>query len=126
MGIVKKLVEEDRALFAQMQDNYISNNEKVFFEKLRFKQECELTVMHDLILHEDNNEDGIYIVRCEFEEYIVGQINVIEEQHVMCLSEALNLNLKEVGLLDKDITLLQWLRARDYKGVEYDHNYDYM
>ena len=44
----------------------------------------------------------------------------------MYLAEALQLNLKEVGLLDRDITLFEWLRERDYKGVEYDHNYDDM
>lgn len=121
-----KLVSEDKALFNSMVGHYQSDNEREFFEKLQYKQEYVFTVSHDLILHEDNNEDGIYIVRCEYEEYIVGQEDVIEEQHVMFLAEALRLNLKEVGLLDRDITLLGWLRERDYKGVEYDHNYDDM
>jgi hypothetical protein len=83
-----------------------------------------LTVSHDLILHERNNEDGLYIVRCEYEEYIVGQAAVLEEQHTMCLAEALALNLKEVGLLECNMTLFEWLRARNYRGVEYNHNYD--
>lgn len=121
-----KLVSEDKALFESMIRHYQSDNEREFFEKLKYKQENVFTVSHDLILHEDNNEDGIYIVRCEYEEYIVGQEDVIEEQHVMYLAEALRLNLKEVGLLDRDITLFDWLRKRDYKGVEYDHNYDDM
>lgn len=121
-----KLVSEDKVLFESMVGHYQSNNEREFFEKLRYKQENVFTVSHDLILHEDNNEDGIYIVRCEYEEYIVGQEDVIEEQHVMFLAEALRLNLKDVGLLDRDITLFDWLRERDYKGVEYDHNYDDM
>ncbi len=42
----------------------------------------------------------------------------------MCLHDALNINLKAAGLLDRDITLFQWLRERDYAGVEHDHNYD--
>lgn len=42
----------------------------------------------------------------------------------MTLKETLDANLKEIGVLDRDITLLQWLRERDYKGVEYDHNFD--
>lgn len=121
-----KLWPEDVALFDSMVGHYQSDNEREFFEKLRYKQENVFTVSHDLILDEDNNEDGLYIVRCEYEEYIVGQEKVIEEQHVMFLSEALQLNLKEVGLLDRDITLFDWLRERDYKGVEYDHNYDDM
>ena len=42
----------------------------------------------------------------------------------MNLYEALNANLKEIGVLDRNITLFQWLRERDYKGVEYNHNFD--
>lgn len=75
-------------------------------------------------MSELNNEDRLYIVRCEYEEYIVGQEFIAEEQHVMCLYDALNLNLKKTGLVDKDITLFEWLRQRDYAGIEYDHNYD--
>ena len=120
----KKLVKEDYDLFKYMKTHYQSKNEQEFFEKLRYKQEHILTVSHDLILSEQNNDDKLYIVRCEFEEYIVGQAYVTEEQHVMCLCDALNLNLKIAGLLNRDITLFQWLRERDYAGVEYDHNYD--
>ena len=109
-----------------MVGHYQSDNEREFFEKQRYKEEYVVTISNDLVLHEDNNEDGIYIVRCWFCEYIVGQEDVIEGQHAMYLAEALQLNLKEVGLLDRDITLFEWLRERDYKGVEYDHNYDDM
>ena len=119
-----KLVKEDAELFEFMKSHYQSENEKEFFEKLRYKQENVLTVSNDLILSERNNDDGLYIVRCIFEEYIVGQEDVTEEQHVMCLYDALNLNLKATGLLEKDMTLFQWLRERDYAGIEYDHNYD--
>lgn len=119
-----ELFKEDKALFEYMKTHYQSANEKEFFEKLRYKEENVLTVANDLILSEKNNEDKLYIVRCEFEEYIVGQESVIEEQHAMCLSEALEINLQNAGLLNRDITLFQWLRERDYDGVEYDHNYD--
>lgn len=119
-----ELFKEDKALFEYMKTHYQSVNEKEFFEKLRYKEENVLTVANDLILSERNNADKLYIVRCIFEEYIVGKEGNIEEQHVMCLDDALKLNLKEVGFLDKDITLFQWLRNRDYAGIEYDHNYD--
>lgn len=119
-----ELFKEDKALFEYMKTHYQSVNEKEFFEKLRYKEENVLTVANDLILSERNNADKLYIVRCIFEEYIVGKEGNIEEQHVMCLDDALKLNLKEVGFLDKDITLFQWLRNRDYDGIEYDHNYD--
>lgn len=120
-----ELWPEDVALFDSMAGHYQSDNEREFFEKLRYKQEHVFTVSHDLILHEDNNEDGLYIVRCEYDEYIVGGEGYKKgEEHYMSLSEALDANLKKIGVLDRDITLFQWLRKRDYKGVEYNHNFD--
>lgn len=120
-----ELWPEDKALFESMEGNYQSDNEREFFEKQRYKQECVMTSSNDLLLHEDNNQDRIYIVRCWYEEYVVGGLLYKQgEEHYMNLSEALNANLKEIGVLDRDITLLQWLRERDYKGVEYDHNFD--
>lgn len=124
-AIQNELWPEDKALFKSMEGNYQSDNEREFFEKQRYKQECVMTSSNDLLLHEDNNQDRIYIVRCWYEEYVVGGLLYKQgEEHFMNLSEALNANLREIGVLDRDITLLQWLRERDYKGVEYDHNYD--
>lgn len=120
-----KLVAEDKALFESMVGHYQSDHEREFFEKQCYKQEYVMTSSNDLLLHEDNNEDRIYIVRCWYEEYVVGgELYKQGEEHFMTLSETLNANLKEIGVLDKDITLFQWLRERDYKGVEYDHNFD--
>lgn len=120
-----KLVAEDKALFESMEGHYQSDNECEFFEKQRYKQENIITIFNDLLLHEDNNEDRIYIVRCWYEEYVVGgELYKQGEEHFMTLCETLNANLKEIGVLDRDITLFQWLRERAYKGVEYDHNYD--
>lgn len=45
--------------------------------------------------------------------------------HVMSLTEALSINLKTVEFIDRDETLLDWLRARDYKGATFDHNNAY-
>ena len=68
-------------------------------------------------------------MRVDYDEFLVGHGTVghyDEEYHVMNLSEALNTNLKERGYLDRDITLLDWLRERDYQGIRYNHNYAYM
>ena len=51
-------------------------------------------------------------------------MNSIEEQHVMSLSEALEINLLECGFVNRDVSLWEWLRERNYKGVEYNHNFD--
>lgn len=121
------LVPRDEALFERMKGHYTSKKEIEFFERMRDKEEWVLTVSNDLILYELDNPDHIYIVRCEFEEYIIGHStegHYDEECHAMCLADALNVNLKELGFISDDITLLPWLRNRDYAGVQYDHNYD--
>lgn len=121
------LVKEDAELFSAMIGKYVSENEKEFFEKQKYKQENVFTFANDLVMWELDNEDHIYITRCQFEEYIVGhgvEGHYDEEFHTMCLADALNVNLKELGFIDRDLTLLQWLRERDYKGIQYNHNYD--
>ncbi len=121
----KQLWLEDIALFDSMVGHYQSDNEREFFEKQRYKEEYVVTISNDLVLHEDNNEDKIHIIRCWFCEYVVGGEGYLKgEEHYMNLSETLNANLKKIGVLDRDITLFQWLRERDYKGIEYDHNFD--
>lgn len=121
-----KLWADDYKLFADMEGHYVSENEKTFFEKMRQKMEYEIAISNDLILSEVDNDDRIYIVRCIYDEIIVGHGvagHYDPEHHVMNLSQALGANLKELGYLDRDLTLLEWLRERDYKGVRYNHNY---
>ena len=118
------LVPADAQLFASMVGKYKSDNERIFFEKMSYKQEYVLTISNDLILWEGDNEDRLYLVRCEYEEYILGCAASKEEVHTMSLYDALQTNLKKAGLLEKNITLWDWLRSRDYQGVDYEHNYD--
>lgn len=109
--------------------HYVSDKERTFFEKMRYKMEYEIAPSNDLIMFEEDNEDHIYILRCVYEEIIIGhgiKGNYDEEFHVMTLSEALNANLKELGFLKSDITLLEWLRGRDYEGIRYNHNYAFL
>lgn len=42
----------------------------------------------------------------------------------MNLSEALALNLKGLGFIDRNLTLWEWLRECDYNVVNYERNYD--
>ena len=124
--IENELWKEDVELFASMKGNYVSLKEKEFFEKMKYKMEHEDAPSNDLIMFEKDNDDHIYIVRCYYEEFIVGHgLNETydDEYHVMTLFEALSANLKQLGFLDRDITLLDWLRERDYEGIRYNHNY---
>lgn len=122
-----KLWDADYELFASMRDNSLTPNEANFFKNMQFKEEYEPTVLNDLIVSEYENSDEIYLVRIEYDEYLVGHgigTEGAEEVHVMNLAEALAVNFKAEGFLDHDITLWQWLREKDYNVVNYGRNHD--
>jgi hypothetical protein len=121
------LPKEDKQLFRTMKGRYVSPNEEKFFKTLQYKEENEITGLNDLLISEYENNDGIYLVRMYYEEYVIGQgvdSDGARETHVMTLSEALALNLKDAGLLERNQTLLEWLRGRDYDCVNYNRNHD--
>ena len=124
-----KLIAEDASLFKDMEGKYVSNEEKEFFERMKFKIENEPAPANDLIMSNRNNNDGIYIVRCYDYAFRIG-CHVGEEYkkefYAMDFHDALNVNLRECGFIDENLSLLEWLRKRNYKGVEYNHNFDLM
>ncbi len=124
MSAKNKLWPADEKLFAVMGEDYQSENEATIFRNLKHKQESEVALSNELLVSERENQDQVYLVRVEYDEYIVG-VGPSEknEVHVMNLSEALTVNLEVLGL-PRIMTLLEWLRTRDYEGVRYDRNYD--
>lgn len=132
--IDKKLIEndlwpEDEALFLKMDNNYISANERLFFETIHEKMLTELAPCSELLLSETSNTDEIYFLRTQYDEFIVGQgkgENRKDEVHTMNLSEALNIDMKANGFLPETISFFQWLRKIDYRGLQYNHNYAYL
>ena len=123
-----RLSVDDIDLFNEMRDQWISPNERKFFEELENKELHELAPCGDELLLYDENEDGIEIIRNDFSEYEVTGFNKTTEavqshgQYCCTLKEALNVNLRQVNLLDRDILLLEWLRENDYKGINYNRN----
>ena len=118
---------DDKLLFEAMIGKYISTNEENFFKNMQYKQEFEVSGLNDLLVSEYENDDEIYLVRECFEEYLVGHgigTNGAQEIHVMSLSDALSVNLKNAGFLSKDQTMLEWLRDCDYSCVKYNRNHD--
>ena len=122
-----KLIAEDASLFKDMEGKYVSNEEKEFFERMKFKIESEPAPANDLIMCNRNNDDGIYIVRCYDYEFRIG-CHVGEEYkkefYAMDFHDALYVNLHECGFINENLSLLEWLRKRNYNGVEYNHNFD--
>lgn len=122
-----KLWASDEILFEKMKRDYISNNEADFFKNMRYKQEYEISCLNDLLVSEYENPDELYLVRMCYDEYVLGYkigSDGAFETHVMNLSEALALNLKELGFMQKNLTLFEWLRQTDYVYVNYNRNYD--
>lgn len=123
------LLEEDAEFFAKNEHNYSSAEEEEFFERMYVKIQTELAPCKELVLSENQNSDEIYILRDQYCEFIIGQGTGKarkDEMHTMSFVEAMTLNLKQQGFMNKDITLQEWLRLRNYEGVMYDHNYAYL
>ncbi|MGM9844806.1 MAG: hypothetical protein ACI30K_01055 [Muribaculaceae bacterium] len=122
-----KLWSVDKELFATMRCTSTTPEELNFFQNMKFKEEYELTLSNDLIMSERDNADGIYIVRVEYDEYIVGCTTHPEDEvHTMNLYDALNIKLHQIGIKDKNVTIWEWLRSINYQGISYNHNYDNM
>lgn len=127
--IENELWEEDVLLFQEMDNRYISDNERLFFETIREKMLTELAPCKELIISEAKNSDQVYLLRDQYDEFILGQGKGEArklEVHTMKFSDVLRVNMKEHDFLSDDITFWEWLRRIDYDGVMYDHNYAYL
>ena len=117
---VNQLSQEDVQLFASMEGHYLSEEERVFFETMKYKEEYELAPMNDLLLVEADNEDNLYFIRIYAEEYEVGL--GATKKHFQSLKEALETELSKIGMPAEYGTFGEWLRQRNYKGINYDGN----
>lgn len=124
---IHELWDSDTKLFESMKNNYQSVNEKAFYSYLHNVEQWDFSMAGELLLHECDNEDYLYIMRVGFDEYEVGQVkpDSSESQHVQGLAVALALNLKNCGFLGESISLSEWLKRRDYRGIRYDQNRDF-
>lgn len=119
-----ELCKKDAKLFSTMAMTYQSERERVFFERMRQKQLIDFSNSYDPIMQHTSNEDKIAIVRAYSDEYFVGKDGRWNDAHFVCLADALQMKLGLLAICDGDLTLLEWLRARDYRGVHYDANID--
>ncbi len=125
LKIENQLWPEDEKLFEAMENSYTSERERVFFETMHVKMLTECAPCGEELLWDSENEDKIYFTRDGYDEFIVGsRKNGLKYEHFMNLSETLSANLK--SLTDRNITMLQWLRKRDYKDIVYNHNNAYL
>ena len=119
---VNLLSQEDILLFRTMAEHYQSENERIFLETMKYKEEYELAFMNDLLLTEDDNEDKLFFIRIYADEYEVGLGSA--KKHFQSLADALNMSLSEIGFSTNCENFGEWLRQRDYNGINYDRNID--
>jgi hypothetical protein len=109
--------------------NAVSPNEKEFFKKLRYKILNESAASNDVLMNEKDNEDGLYILRVGTDDIMVGKnISDPNENSVAIEYAGIFLALKQdiSHYVGYHITLKDWLRNRDYNGIRYDQNNDYL
>lgn len=118
--------QPDKALFIKMIGNYISEEEREFFEKMAYKEEFECVASVDVIMDEDSNEEEIYILHQGIEEYEAGRGHEGNrvKKHVTGWNLSVFLQQDLFPLLGKHITILEWLRERNYKGINYNGSQD--
>lgn len=121
------LPKSDVELFDKMKNSYTSDQERIFFEKMHYKEEVEISVSNDLLINDKDNLDHLFMYRVGYSEYFIGKFTEkLPRPRVNfdSLSAALNVNLCSCGILDRDITLLEWLRSLNYSCVKYNQNFD--
>lgn len=115
-----ELCEKDKVLFAQMEGHYLSENERIFFENLKHKEEYIIASGWDVLLSPKVNEEQILFYRDSYDWYMIERqdkdLYYIEEFYG--LADALSASASKWVLGAG--TFLDWLRQRDYAGVRYD------
>lgn len=109
--------------------NAVSDKEREFFEKFRYKILNETAASNDVLMHEKDNEEGLYILRVGTDDIMIGK-NLSDPNEKTSASEFagifLALDQDLFRYLNRHISLREWLRERNYQGIRYDANNDYI
>lgn len=116
-----ELCEQDKTLFAQMEGNYNSDNERIFFETMKEKEESDNAFEDgwDVMLREEDNEENVFLYRESYDWYILERVNETNNyvEEFCGLSDLLSAPASKWDLGEGSI--LDWLRRRDYVGIRY-------
>ena len=119
-----KLPDDDQRLLDTLDTFCVSAKEREFIEQmLEIEQHWETEVGASVIL-EDENDDHLYIMHYNNSEYEIGNESQNSVYVAFSLSELLGLYLDEQEILDRHITVLEWLRQIGYENVTYDRTRD--
>lgn len=122
LQVEHELCKADQILFAQMEGHYQSENERIFFETMKYKEECELPEGWDVLLSDKDNEEKIFFYRDSYDFYMIErrdpQYRYIEEFGGLADTLAAPASKWHLG----KGTFGDWLRRRDYAGLVYDNH----
>lgn len=112
--------------FEQAINNACSPNERTFFEKLLYKVVNEVAASNDVLMHDRDNEQGIYILRIS-DDFLIGKKDESGHDTAMPVEYEGLFTLLSSDMhrfVNRHITVGQWLRDRDYRGINYNGNND--
>ena len=121
---VNQLSQEDVQLFSSMNGHYRSENERVFFETMKEKEETDNAFEDgwDVLLREEDNEENVFFYRESYDWYMLERVdenhNYVEEFCGLANVLAAPASKWDLG----EGTILDWLRRRDYAGIRYDNH----
>lgn len=102
-----------------------SPNEQKFWREMKKKVLGEFAPSADLLMSEHDNDEEIYLVRYYFHEFRIGRGRTNERKkgaiYIDSFADAINVDL--FPLLDRHVSLIEWLREVDFRGIDYDGNY---
>lgn len=114
----------DASLFKEMEMNYISESERLFFDEMKRREsECQ-SVAGDLLVSDKDNPDHVCVYRSHYCEFWVDTYDSIQKkylgnhEHFFSLYEVLHNRIGPPG----SKTLWQWLRDTDYQYVNYERD----
>lgn len=101
-------------------------NEKEFFEQLLYKEHHEPAAMYEVLMHDRDNEECIYILRDGYDEYTIGFTSDEKGPDKQSEWGGLFFFLEQDmwPYIGRHISVLEWLRERDFRGICYDRNND--
>ncbi len=113
--------------FEEAIKNALTPNEKEFFVKMRSKELFEIAASNDVLMSDSDNPDKLYILRVGSDDILIGRDiehpkDSPSPEEYAGLFLALKQNISH--FVGRNITLLEWLRERDFNGIKYDQNND--
>lgn len=100
-----------------------TNEERYFLERIKAKEMGEFAPSADLMVSEIDNADELFFVRYYFTEYKIGSMRDTSGSSIYCISFEDLMKEDLCPLLNRHMTILEWLREQKFACVGYYGNF---